>query len=71
MLALPPFILLFMALMVLNNLYVSECASPLVRVGRTREQLGQSGGITQFHPGLKSAEHLTILALYIHLKPSE
>lgn len=54
----PPFIPLFMALMVLNNLYVSECTAPSVHVGRAREQLGQSGRITRFHPGLKAAGYL-------------
>lgn len=47
-----------MALMVLNNLYVSECTAPSVRVGRAREQLGQSGRITWFHPSLKAAGYL-------------
>lgn len=55
----PPFIPLFMALMVLNNLYVSECTAPSVHVGRAREQLGQSGRITWFHPSLKAAGYLT------------
>lgn len=55
----PPFIPLFMALMVLNNLYVSECTAPSVHVGRAREQLGQSGRITRFHPSLKAAGYLT------------
>lgn len=49
----------FMALMVLNNLYVSECTAPSVHVGRAREQLGQSGRITRFHPSLKAAGYLT------------
>lgn len=64
----PPFIPLFMALMVLNDLYMSECTAPSVHVGRAREQLGQRGGITWFHPSLKAVGQRP---LYIHLKPSE
>lgn len=56
---LPPFIPLFMALMVLNNLYVSECTASSAHVGRAREQLGQSGRITWFHLSLKAAGNLT------------
>lgn len=54
-----------MALMVLNNLYVSECTAPSVHVGRAREQLGQSGRITRFHPSLKAAGYLTSNLLFI------
>lgn len=50
---------LFIALVVLNNLYVSECTAPSVHVGRVRRQLGQSGRITWFYPSLKAAGQLT------------
>lgn len=49
----------FIALMVLNNLYVSECTAPSVHVRRVRWQLGQSGRITWFYPSLKAAGQLT------------
>jgi len=42
-----------MALMVLNNLYVSECTAPSVRVSGVREQLGQSGRKLGFITALK------------------
>lgn len=49
----------FIALMVLNNLYVSECTAPSVHVGRVRRQLGQSSGRTWFYPSLEAAGQLT------------